>query len=92
MRLSRAALFLVALGASACSSSDATVRASSGPAAATSEKPTAPTKVEPPALKAGDAAPPFELMGSDGKKHALADHAGKQAVVVAWFPKAFTGG
>jgi hypothetical protein len=24
--------------------------------------------------------------------HALADHAGKQVVVVAWFPKAFTGG
>ena len=40
----------------------------------------------------GDAAPEFELMGSDGKMHRLSDHRGKEAVVVAWFPKAFTGG
>ena len=40
----------------------------------------------------GDRAPDFRLEGSDGKMHALADHAGKQAVVLAWFPKAFTGG
>jgi hypothetical protein len=40
----------------------------------------------------GDAAPEFELMGSDGKVHRLSDHRGKEAVVVAWFPKAFTGG
>lgn len=43
-------------------------------------------------LKAGDVAPAFSLPGSDGKTHALADHKGKQAVVLAWFPKAFTGG
>jgi peroxiredoxin Q/BCP len=43
-------------------------------------------------LKAGDAAPAFELQGSDGKVHRLADHVGKRAVVLAWFPKAFTGG
>lgn len=43
-------------------------------------------------LKAGDMAPAFSLPGSDGKTHALADHKGKQAVVLAWFPKAFTGG
>jgi len=42
-------------------------------------------------LKPGDPAPPFELPGSDGKTHRLADYAG-HAVVVAWFPKAFTGG
>jgi thioredoxin-dependent peroxiredoxin len=42
-------------------------------------------------LKAGDAAPAFSLPGSDGKTHQLSDHAG-QVVVVAWFPKAFTGG
>ena len=42
-------------------------------------------------LKAGDKAPDFELQGSDGKTHTLSDYAGK-AVVVAWFPKAFTGG
>ena len=43
-------------------------------------------------LKAGDAAPAFELKGSDGKTYKLADFKGKKAVVVAWFPKAFTGG
>lgn len=43
-------------------------------------------------LKPGDPAPPFELRGSDGKTHSLAEFAGKRAVVVAWFPKAFTGG
>jgi peroxiredoxin Q/BCP len=40
----------------------------------------------------GDRAPDFRLEGSDGKTHTLADHVGKQAVVIAWFPKAFTGG
>ncbi len=43
-------------------------------------------------LKAGDAAPDFSLPGSDGKTYKLSDFKGKQAVVVAWFPKAFTGG
>jgi peroxiredoxin Q/BCP len=43
-------------------------------------------------LKPGDPAPPFTLKGSDGKTHQLADYAGKRAVVLAWFPKAFTGG
>jgi thioredoxin-dependent peroxiredoxin len=43
-------------------------------------------------LKPGDAAPPFSLPGSDGKTHSLSDCLGKQAVVLAWFPKAFTGG
>jgi peroxiredoxin Q/BCP len=40
----------------------------------------------------GDNAPPLNLQGSDGKSHQLADHKGKNAVVLAWFPKAFTGG
>ena len=43
-------------------------------------------------LKVGDAAPDFKLRGSDGKTYSLADFKGKQPVVVAWFPKAFTGG
>lgn len=43
-------------------------------------------------LKVGDKAPAFELKGSDGKSYKLADFKDKQAVVVAWFPKAFTGG
>jgi len=42
-------------------------------------------------LKVGDLAPNFTLAGSDGKTHRLSDYAGR-AVVVAWFPKAFTGG
>jgi peroxiredoxin Q/BCP len=42
-------------------------------------------------LKVGDVAPPFALPGSDGKVHKLADYKGK-TVVLAWFPKAFTGG
>jgi peroxiredoxin Q/BCP len=40
----------------------------------------------------GRVAPAFSLPGSDGKSHSLADFKGKQAVVLAWFPKAFTGG
>jgi peroxiredoxin Q/BCP len=43
-------------------------------------------------LKAGDAAPDFEVKGSDGKTYKLSDFKGKQALVIAWFPKAFTGG
>jgi peroxiredoxin Q/BCP len=45
-----------------------------------------------PELKVGDTAPPFNLQGSDGKPYRLADFKGKSAVVLAWFPKAFTGG
>jgi peroxiredoxin Q/BCP len=44
------------------------------------------------APKVGDRAPDFKLKGSDGKEYSLADFAGKKAVVIAWFPKAFTGG
>lgn len=43
-------------------------------------------------LKVGDAAPNFTLGASDGKTYKLADFKGKQAVVLAWFPKAFTQG
>ena len=42
-------------------------------------------------LKVGDTAPDFALKGSDGKTHKLAAYKGK-VVVLAWFPKAFTGG
>jgi len=40
----------------------------------------------------GDSAPNFILQGSDGNTYSLADFKGKQAVVVAWFPRAFTSG
>jgi thioredoxin-dependent peroxiredoxin len=43
-------------------------------------------------LKVGDKAPNFKLQASDGKTYNLADFAGKKAVVVAWFPAAFTRG
>ena len=43
-------------------------------------------------LKVGDAAPNFQLQGSDGKTYKLSDLKGKKPVVLAWFPKAFTGG
>ena len=42
-------------------------------------------------LKVGDAAPDFELQGSDGNTHRLSEMKGK-TVVLAWFPKAFTSG
>jgi thioredoxin-dependent peroxiredoxin len=43
-------------------------------------------------LKVGDPAPNFKLQASDGKTYQLSDFKGKKAVVVAWFPKAFTQG
>ena len=43
-------------------------------------------------LKVGDKAPDFTLKGSDGKTYSLSDFKGKKAVVLNWFPKAFTGG
>ncbi|MFK8041689.1 peroxiredoxin [Congregibacter sp.] len=43
-------------------------------------------------LKVGDMAPDFTLEASDGKTYQLADFRGKQAVVLAWFPRAFTSG
>jgi thioredoxin-dependent peroxiredoxin len=46
----------------------------------------------PVELKVGDAAPDFTLQASDGKTYTLSNFKGKQAVVVAWFPKAFTQG
>lgn len=47
---------------------------------------------EPEALKAGDMAPDFEMPGSDDKTYKLSDFRGKQAVVIAWYPRAFTPG
>ncbi len=44
------------------------------------------------ALEPGEMAPAFSLPGSDGRTHALSDSVGKQGVVLAWFPKAFTPG
>ena len=43
-------------------------------------------------LKVGDPAPDFTLSASDGHTYTLSSFKGKQAVVLAWFPKAFTQG
>ena len=43
-------------------------------------------------LKVGDPAPNFKLQATDGKTYQLSDFKGKKAVVIAWFPKAFTQG
>ena len=56
------------------------------PAAAAAD----PAAASAPAV--GGPAPEFSLPGSDGKTHSLAQLRGQRAVVLAWFPKAFTGG
>lgn len=43
-------------------------------------------------LGVGDEVPDFKLVGSDGKTYSKADLKGKQAFVIAFYPKAFTGG
>jgi thioredoxin-dependent peroxiredoxin len=42
-------------------------------------------------LEVGDQAPAFTLPGTDGKTYTLSQLKGHW-VVLAWFPKAFTGG
>lgn len=65
------------------------ILAAAGVAVALAQPPAAPPKTH---LKVGDSAPDFTLRGIDGKPVSLADFKGKQGVVVAWFPAAFTGG
>lgn len=43
-------------------------------------------------LKVGDMAPDFTLPSTAGKPVKLSDFRGKSAVVLAFFPAAFTGG
>jgi AhpC/TSA family len=44
-------------------------------------------------LARGDRAPDFALPGSDGRTYRLRDLLGRgETIVIAWFPKAFTGG
>ncbi len=43
-------------------------------------------------LQVGDMAPDFSLPATTGKTERLADYKGKKNVVLAFFPKAFTGG
>lgn len=43
-------------------------------------------------LKVGDMAPDFSVPTTQGKTFKLSDYKGKNGVVVAFFPAAFTGG
>lgn len=62
--------------------------ASAAPTPAAAQAAAAPPAADP---QVGSSAPDFALPGSDGKTHRLSDYAGRH-VVVAFFPKAFTGG
>lgn len=44
------------------------------------------------ALEVGDKAPDFSLQASDGKTYTMSEFKGVRPVVIAFFPKAFTGG
>ena len=44
------------------------------------------------ALEVGDQAPNFSLQGTDGKTYTLEQFRDKQAIVIAWYPMAFTRG
>lgn len=54
-------------------------------------KPAPPQQIKTP-LKVGDKAPDFTLTGVDGKVFKLSKLKGKNNVVLAFYPKAFTGG
>ena len=43
-------------------------------------------------LEVGDKAPDFLLEATDGNTYSLQQFLNKEAVVIAWYPKAFTGG
>jgi peroxiredoxin Q/BCP len=43
-------------------------------------------------LKVGDVAPDFTLQASDGRTYKTSDFRNKQAIVLAWFPRAYTSG
>ncbi len=44
-----------------------------------------------PGPSPGGKAPDFSMEGSDGKTYKLSSFKRKRPVVIAWFPKAFTG-
>lgn len=44
------------------------------------------------ALEVGDKAPDFSLQASDGMTYSMSQFLGEKPVVIAFFPKAFTGG
>ena len=83
LRLSVAAGIVAAAVAGGCRDANAP----------TVDKNAAPSTIAPSrSLSVGDPAPDFSLPGSDGKQYSLASYRGRQAVVLAWFSKAFTEG
>jgi thioredoxin-dependent peroxiredoxin len=52
-----------------------------------------PSEPAPVILRPGDLAPDFTLSGSDGRTYHLREILAQgYGAVIAWFPKAFTGG
>lgn len=49
-------------------------------------------RAQTPMPGVGQRAPDISLLGSDGRAHGLRSHLGRQPVVLAFFPKAFTKG
>jgi peroxiredoxin Q/BCP len=49
-------------------------------------------RADTPMPAVGQPAPDFALLGSDGRAHSLRSFKGRQPVVLAFYPKAFTGG
>ena len=85
-------LQLLALGACGGRGSDGVDGgiASSGPPALAGEVEGGRGRTAAPfGLKVGEQAPLFSVVGSDGRTYSLADHKGKQAVVLAWIVKTF---
>jgi hypothetical protein len=89
-----AALFLVSLlGLAACGRNDSNVvpgGAAAGVPPAMSGEGQGVRDSMPSVLEVGDMAPPFSLVGSDGRMYDLAQYRGRQTVVLAWFAKAFS--
>ena len=86
----RAFLIALTVGLTACSA-ESDDPANGSAAASQTETSQNASAAEPQNLTVGSVAPGFELPGSDGNTHRLSDYAG-QHVVLAFFPKAFTGG
>jgi hypothetical protein len=82
-------LAIAVLQMSGCSQSDRTRQTGDAGTTANGDE---DSSKQSKALEVGDPAPAFSLVGSDGKTYRLEDFKGRKAVVVAWFPKAFTGG
>lgn len=99
--MTRTLIAVFALAVSACGAEAPAGGQSSASSSASAESVTAAAAVDAAVeggsdsgadvIEVGSQAPGFELPGSDGATHQLSGYAG-QHVVLAFFPKAFTGG